>query len=225
MLYEYSRFTHLVTSSELQLPASDFQINAFILILGGLYVLSLRLFVAFCQKYTNFSSHLLKILKNSLLWCCCCCSVAQLCPTLWGPKDCSTPGFPVLYYLPEFVQTHAHWVGDAVQPSHPLAPLPFRPSLFPSITVFSSGLAVCIRGPEYWSFSFSISPSSEYSGLIFFRMDWFDLAVQGTLKSLLPHHSGKASVLQCSVFFMGPTHISIHDYWKKHSFDYMDLCQ
>ena len=94
------------------------------------------------------------------------------------------------------------------------------PSIFPSIRVFSNESVLFIRWPKYWSFSFSISPPNEYSGLISFRIDWFDLlAVQGTLKSLLQHHSSKASVL-----FYGPTLTSIYDYWKKHSFDYMDLC-
>ena len=104
---------------------------------------------------------------------------------LCDPMDCSTPGFPVLHYLPEFAQTHVLWVGDAIQPSHPLSPLLLLPSVFPIIRVFSIELALCIRRPKYWSFSFSISPSSEYSGLISFKVDWFDLLVQGTLKSLL----------------------------------------
>ena len=92
--------------------------------------------------------------------------------------------------------------------------------LFPSITVFSKELAHCIRWPKDWSFNFSISPSNEYSGLISFRMDWFDLlAVQGTLKSLPQHHNLKESVLQCSSLLYGPTLTSIHDYWKNHSFD------
>ena len=116
--------------------------------------------------------------------------------------DCSTPGFPVLHYLLEFAQTHVHLVSDAIQPSHPLPPLLLLPSVFPSIRVFSNESALCIRWPKYWSFSFSISPSNEYSGLISFRIDWFDLlSVQGTLKSLLQHRSSKASILQRSVFF------------------------
>ena len=99
------------------------------------------------------------------------------------------------------------------------------PSIFPSIRVFSNELALCNRWPAYWHFSFNISPSNEYSGLISFKVDWFDLlAVQGTLKSLLQHHSLKASILQHSAFFLyGPTLSSIHDYWKNHSFDYTDL--
>ena len=97
--------------------------------------------------------------------------------------DCSTPGFPVLYDLLELAQTHAHCVGDAIQPSHPLLLLP---SIFPSIRIFSNELALCIRWLKYWSFNFNINPSSEYSGLISFRTDWPDLLeVQGTLKSLI----------------------------------------
>ena len=93
------------------------------------------------------------------------------------------------------------------------------PSIFPSIRVFSNESVLRIRWPNYWSFSFSISPSNEYSGLISFRMDWLDLLVlQGTLKSLLQHHSSKASILQCSAFFIVQL-TSVHDYWKKHSFD------
>ena len=117
--------------------------------------------------------------------------------------NCNTPGLPVHHQLPEFTQTHVHRVSDAIQPSHPLL-FPSSPaSVFPGIRIFSSESALHIRWPKYWSFSFSISPSSEYSGLISFRIDRFNLlAVQGTLKSLLQHHSLKASILQCSSFFM-----------------------
>ena len=110
-------------------------------------------------------------------------SVAQSCLTLCAPMDCSTPGFPVHHQLPELVQAHVHRVGDAIQPSHPvLSPPLLLPSVFPSIRVFSNESALCIRWPKYWSFSFSISPSNEYSWLFSFRIDWFDLlAVQGTL--------------------------------------------
>ena len=133
---------------------------------------------------------------------CCCCSFTQSCLTLCDPMDCNMPGFPVLHYLLEFAQTHDHWVYDAIQPSHPLLP-PSPPTLiFSSLWVFSES-AFCIRWPKYWRFSFSISPSSEYSQFISFRIDWLDLlAVQGTLKSLHQHHSSKASVLWCSAFFM-----------------------
>ena len=111
-------------------------------------------------------------------------SVSQSCPTLCDPMDCSTPGLPVHHQLPEFTQIHVHRVGDAIQPSHPLSS-PILPSIFPR--VFSNESVLCIRLPKYWSFNFSISSSNEYSGLISFRIDWFDpLAVQlGTLKSLL----------------------------------------
>ena len=114
----------------------------------------------------------------------------------------STPGLPVHHQLPEFTQTHVHRVSDAIQPSHPLSSPSPPPSIFPNIRIFSNELVLRIRWPKYWSFSFSISPSNEYSGLISFRIDWLDLLiVQGTLKSLLQHHSSKASILQCSAFF------------------------
>ena len=130
-------------------------------------------------------------------------SVAQLCPTLCDPMDCSIPGFPVHHQLPELAQTHVHRVGDAIQPFHPLSS-PSSPTFSLSQHQGLSNKSVFrIRLPKYWSFSFSISTSNEYSGLISFRMYWFDLfAVQGTLQSLLQHHSSKASILRCSVFFI-----------------------
>ena len=147
-------------------------------------------------------------------------SVIQSCPTLCDPMDCSTPGFPVHHQLPEFTRTHVHWVSDAIQPSHPLlSPSP------PSFNLsqhqgFSKESVLDIWWPKYWSFSFSISPSNEYSELISFRMNRLDLlAVQGTLKSLLQHHSSKATILRCSAFFYSPTLTSKNDYWKNHSFD------
>ena len=115
--------------------------------------------------------------------------------------NCSMPGFSVFYYLPEFAQTHVHWVSDAIQPSCPLSPL-LLPSVFPSIRIFSNQSS-CITWPKYWSINFSISPFKEYLGLISFRIDWFDLlAVQGTIKSYLQHYSLKESILWCSAFFM-----------------------
>ena len=130
-------------------------------------------------------------------------SAAQSCPTLCNPMDCSTLGLPVHHQLLESTQIHVRWVGDAIHHLILYHLLLFPPSIFPSIRVFSSESALCIRWPKYWSFSFSISPSNDYSGLISFRMDWLHLfAVQGTLKSLLHHHSSKASILQCSAFFM-----------------------
>ena len=129
-------------------------------------------------------------------------SVAQLCPTLCDPMNHSTPGLPVHYQLLEFTQTHVHRVSDAIQPSHPLSspspPAP-NPSQHQSL---SNESTLHMRWPKYWSFSFSILPSKEIPGLISFRMDWLELlAVQGTLKSLLQHHSSKASILRCSTFF------------------------
>ena len=112
------------------------------------------------------------------------------CVWLCNSMDCSMPGFLVHHQLPELAQTCVHPVGDAIQPSHPLS------SIFPSIRVFSNESVLLIRWPKYWSFSFSISPSNDYSRLIFFRIDWFDLlAVQGRLKGLLQHHGSKASIL------------------------------
>ena len=128
-------------------------------------------------------------------------SVVQSCQNLCGPMDCSTPGFPVHQKHPEFAQTHVLRVSDGINHlilSHPLLLLP---SIFPSIRVFSNDSVLCIRWPKYWNFS--ISPSNEYSGLISFRINWLDLlAVQGTLRSLLQHHSSKASILWCSTFFI-----------------------
>ena len=114
------------------------------------------------------------------------------------------PGFPVLHQLLELAQTHVHQVSDAIQPSHPLlSPSPSTFNLSQHQGLFQWLTVLCIRWPNYWRFSFSISPSNEYSGLISFRMDWLDLlAVQGTLKSLLQHHSSKASILQHSAFFI-----------------------
>ena len=132
-----------------------------------------------------------------------CSSVTQSCTILCNPMDCSTPGFPVLRYLQEFVQTHVHWVNDAVQPSQLLLP-PSPPALD---LYLHQGLfqwfSTSHQVAKEWSFSFSISPSNEYSGLISFRIDWFDLlAVQGSLKSLLQNHGLKASVLQHSALLM-----------------------
>ena len=132
-----------------------------------------------------------------------CCSVAQSDLTLCNPTDCNTTGFPVLHHLLELAQTHVHWDGAAINHLILCHPLLLLPSIFPSIRVFSNELALRIRWPKYWSFSLSISPSNEYSVLISFWIDWLDLlAVQETLKTLLQHHSSRASVLQCSAFFI-----------------------
>ena len=131
-----------------------------------------------------------------------CSSVTQLCLSLCDPMNHSIPGLPVHHQLLEFTQTHVHRVGDAIQPFILCHPLPLLPSIFPSIRVFSKESTLRMKWPKYWSFSFSISSSNEHQGLISFRMDWLDLlAVQGTLKGLLQHHSSKASILWCSAFF------------------------
>ena len=133
-------------------------------------------------------------------------------------------GFPVYHQLLEFTQTHVHPVSDAIQRSYPLSSPSPAPNP-PNIRVFSNESTLRMRWPNYWSFSFSISPSNEYSRLVPFRMGWFDLlAVQGTHNSLLHHHNSKASILWHSAFFIVQTLTSIHDYWKNHSFDYTDLC-
>ena len=132
-------------------------------------------------------------------------SVAQSCLTLCSPMNCSTSGLPVHHQLPELTQTHVHQVSDAIQPSHPLSfPSPPAP-IPPSIKVFSNESTLCMRWPKYWSFSFSISPSNEHPGLISFRMDWLDLlAVQGTLKCFLQHHSSKASIFRRFRCYLSP---------------------
>ena len=142
-------------------------------------------------------------------------SVAQSCLTLCDPMDCSTPGFPVHHQLPEHTQSHVHWVGDVIQPSHSLLSLLHTPSIFPSTRVLSNESVLHIRWPKYWSFSFSISPCNEYSGLISLMFDWHDLlTVQETLKSLFQHHNLKALNLQHSAFFV--VQLS-YDCWKNHS--------
>ena len=137
-------------------------------------------------------------------------SVTQSCPTLCDPMNCSTPGLPVHHQLSEFTQTLVHRVSDAIQPSHTLSsPSPPSP-IPPSIRVFSNESTLHMRWPKYWNFSFSISPFKEHPGLISFRMDCLDiLAVRGALKSLLQHHSSKASILRWSAFFI--VHLS-HPY-------------
>ena len=147
-------------------------------------------------------------------------SVTQSCPNICNPMDCSTPGLPVHHYSWSLLKLMSI---ESVMPSNHLIlsrPLLLLPSIFPSIRVFSNESVLHFRWPKYWSFSFSISPSNEYSGLISFRMDWFDLlAVQGILKSLLQHHSSKASILWHSAFFTVQlahpymtTRKTIHDY-------------
>ena len=151
-----------------------------------------------------------EILKEREDWCAAVHVVAknwatakslQSCPTLCDPMDCSRPGFLVYHQLPELV--HVHPVSDVIQPSHSLLSPSPPASIFPSIRVFPNKSVLHIRWPKYWSFSFSISPSNEYSRLISLRIDCLDLlAVQETLKSLLQYHSLKTLILQCPAFFM-----------------------
>ena len=151
-------------------------------------------------------------------------SVAQSRPTLCNPMDFSTPGFPVHHQLPEPTQTHVHRVGDSIQPSH-LFPA-FCLQSFPASGSFPVNWFFTSRWPKYWSFCFSISPSNKYSGLISFRIDWFDLfAVQGTPKESSPTPQFKGSNSLVLSLLYGPTLTSVHDYWESYSFDYTDLCQ
>ena len=129
-------------------------------------------------------------------------SVTWSCLTICNSMDWGTPGFPVHHQLPELTQTRVHQVGDAIRQLNLYHALLLPPLVFPSSRLFSNESVLRIRWPKCWSFSFSISPYNEYSGLISFWMDWLDLlVVQGTLKSLLQHHSSKASILRCSAFF------------------------
>ena len=158
--------------------------------------------------------------------------VVQLWSSVWhcDPMDCSMPGSPVHHQLLDLSQSHVHQVGDAIQPPHHLSSPSPLPSIFPSIRVFYNESILYIRWPK-WSFNFVISPSNEYSGVISFRIDWLDLlVVQGTLKSLLQHHSSKA--LQCfwAQFFSAQlslwsnSHIRTSLLEKNHIFEYTDLC-
>ena len=152
-----------------------------------------------------------------------CCSIAQSCPTLCNPTIAvcqASLSFTISQSLLKLMSV------ELVMPSSHLIlwhPLLLLPSMFPNIRIFSKGSALCIRWPKYWSLSFSISPSSEYSGLIFFRIDWSDLlAVQWTLKSLLQHQLESISSSAFSLLY-DSTFTSAHEYWKNHSFDYTDL--
>ena len=147
-------------------------------------------------------------------------SVAQSCPTLCDPMDCSTPGFTVHQNSRSLLRLKSI---ELVMPSNHLIlylPLLLLPPVFASIRVFSSESVLHIRCPKYWSFSFTISPFNEYSGLNSLRMEWLDiLAVQGTLKSLLQHYNSKAINSLVLSFLHSPTLTSIHDHWKNHSLD------
>ena len=151
-----------------------------------------------------------------------CFSVVKLCPTLHDPMH---PGFPVFHYLPEFLKFMST---ESVMPSNHLIlcrPLLFLPSIFPSIRVFSNESVLCTRWPKYWSFSFSISPSNEYSGLIALRIGlvWSPCSPRDSPESSPAPQFKTINSLALSLLY-GPTLTSIHDYWKNHSFDYMDSC-
>ena len=154
---------------------------------------------------------------NCLLIC------VQLFATPWTAARQASLSFTISQSLLKLMSI------ESVMPSNHLilcCPLFLLPSIFPSISVFSSESTLQTRGPKYWSFSFSISPCNEYSGLISFRIDWFDLlAVQQTLKSLLQHHNLKASIFLVLSLLCGQVLTSIRDYWKNHSFHHMDFCQ
>ena len=148
-------------------------------------------------------------------------SLVQLFPTPWTAACQASLSFTISQRLLKLISI------ESVMPSNHLIlchHLPLLPSVFPSIRVFSSESALCIRWPKYWSFSFSISPSNEHSGLISFRIDWFDLAVQGTLKSSAAPQFKSINSLVLSLLY-DPILTSVHDFWKKHSFDCIDLCQ
>ena len=167
------------------------------------------------EKQTNKSFKIVvwdKTIRHSVQFS----SVTQSCLTPCDPMDSSTPGLPVHHQIPEFTQTHV----ESVMPSNHLIlchPLLLPPSIFPSIRVFTNESVLRIRWLKYWSFSFSISPSNEYSGLISSKMDWLDLlAVQGTSSPTSQLKSINSLALS---FLYRPTLTSIHDYWKNHSFD------
>ena len=147
------------------------------------------------------------------------CSVTQSCPTLCDPMDCSTPGLPVHCQLPELAQTHVSWVNDAIQTSQPLSsPFPMF-SIFPSIRVFSNESVLRIRWPKYWSFSFNISPSNEYSGLISLRLTGLISLLSKGLQESSPTPQFKSSHSSALSFLYNPIFTSMNDYWKTHSFD------
>ena len=150
------------------------------------------------------------------------CYVVWLC----DPMDHSTPGFPVLHYLPEFAQTHVHWVSDVIQPSHSLSPSSPPDLSLSHIRVFSNELPLCIRWPKYWNFSFSISPCNEYLRLISFWIDWiWSLCSSRDSQESFPAPQFESISSLALSFPYGPTFTSVHEYWKNYSFDYMDLCQ
>ena len=165
----------------------------------SMYIFVMKYLLKFCVLFVTWINHYLVDLKLFFQFS----SVQSVsCVQICNPMNCSMPGLPAHHQLPGLTQTHVLPVGDDIQPSYPLI-LIHLPSTFPSIMVFSNELVLHMRWPKYWSFSFSISPSNEYSRLISFRTDWLDLfAVQGTLKSLLQHHSSRAPIIWHSAFLI-----------------------
>ena len=181
----------------------------------------MELIIPMNSTLSHLISHNSSNIKGSMPLNICFSSVAQSSLTLWDPMNRNTPGLPVHHQLPEFTQTHVHRVDDAIQPSYPLSsPSPPAPNPSQHQSPFQWVNSSHEVAKAYWSFSFSISPSNEHPGLISFRMDWLDLlAVQGTLKSLLQHHSSKASILRHSPFFIVQFSHPYITTGKKHSID------
>ena len=186
--------------------------------------LILKIFWLSCSGVGPRSEAMILTCKCSerLEYSCWCCSVIQSCPTLCDPMECSTPGFPVLLRLPELGQIHAPWFIDAIQHLILYRPL-LMPSIFPSIRIFSKKSVIHIRLPNYWIFSFSLGSSSEYSGLISFKIDWFAPCCPRDSQESSPTPQFKSINSLALSFLYGPTLTSIHDYWKNHSFDYMNF--
>ena len=202
-------------SIELVMPSNHLILCYPLLLLSSIFA-SIRVFSnesALCimwPKYWSFSFSISP--SNSVQFS----SVAQLCPTLCNPVDRSTPGLPVYHQLPEFTQIHVHWVGDAIQPSHPLSS-PSPPAFnLPRIRVFSKESVLHIRWPKYWSFSFSISPSNEYSGLILGWTSWISLQSKGLSRIYSNTTVHKYQLFGAQLY--SPTHTSIYDYWQNYSF-------
>ena len=180
--------------------------------------------LCFTMENTQIKNFFIIVTKRSNCLIHFCCSVSKLCLTLCNSMDCSMPGSSVLQYFLEFAQGHIYWVCDDIQSFYPLPPLLLLPSIFPSIRVFPNELAVHIRWPKYWNFSFSTSPSNEYSELISFR-DWLVWSSCSPRDSQESSPTPQFKSLNSSALNLlySPTFTSIHDYWKNHSFDYMDL--
>ena len=217
----------VVREHPVELPASYSKLPVAIYLHVLIGMLVSQLIYSLCYSLNSSHPLLSPLCHKSVLcvWVFIVVLLLSPVPTLCNSINCSTPGFPVLPYLPEFAQTHVHWINDAIQPSHPLLLPSAAISLSQHQSLFQF-VSFSHQVTKDWSFSFSTSPSSEYLGLISFRIDWFDLlTVQRTLMSPLQHHNLKASIFSTLSLPYGPILTSIHDYWKNHSFNCMDLCQ